>query len=253
MADSRCTTAQGACTFALESLVEFLQKYPDFTQIMTGGSGYKLDFPTLIADAKKMDMKKAVEDIWKEFDTNGTSSELYEADQRDQKRSQPMSAVWNNQLEADTEDEPTKSDVSANESSECGALQDITNQLKQRCKLRKNRNKNVSCLEHCVFCLNNGADREVYESHNCKDDWGNVTCPVLQKFVCSRCNATGKNAHTAKYCPLKPIITPEDCLVMEQRWQQERRRRPAVTVNTNGVDNRSKPSVQIKRRSRLRF
>ncbi|XP_052896442.1 uncharacterized protein LOC128303504 [Anopheles moucheti] len=252
MADSRCATAQGARSFDLECVIMFLQKYPDFTQIIMNTSGYKFDIPTLIADAKKMDMKKTVEDIWEEFNTNGTSSELYEDDQREQ-NSQPMSEVWNNQLEADTEDKSTKTDESANEGSECGALQDITNQFKQRCKLRKNRNKNVTCLEHCVFCMNNGADREVYESHNCKDEWGNVTCPVLQKFVCSRCHATGTNAHTAKYCPLKPIITPEDCLVMEQRWQQKRRRRPAVNVNTKGIDNQRKPFIQIKSRSRLRF
>uniref|UniRef100_A0A1Q3EVG7 Putative nanos n=1 Tax=Culex tarsalis TaxID=7177 RepID=A0A1Q3EVG7_CULTA len=68
--------------------------------------------------------------------------------------------------------------------------------------------------DYCVFCYNNGEHQEVYMSHVCRDDRGQVQCPRLRRYICPYCFATDRNAHTKKYCPNKPIITPEDLLKM---------------------------------------
>lgn len=57
-------------------------------------------------------------------------------------------------------------------------------------------------IRPCKFCLKNGERPYVYNSHQVKDDNGVVTCPVLRKYVCAICGATGGSAHTRKYCPL---------------------------------------------------
>ncbi|XP_055617547.1 nanos homolog 3-like [Toxorhynchites rutilus septentrionalis] len=67
---------------------------------------------------------------------------------------------------------------------------------------------------YCVFCYNNGERETKYLSHKCRDKKGNVTCSKLRRYVCPICKATGKQAHTKKYCPMKPIIKPEDLLGM---------------------------------------
>jgi len=53
----------------------------------------------------------------------------------------------------------------------------------------------------CVFCKNNGEDEKFYMTHTLKDDGGLVRCPVLMKYTCPICGATGKVAHTVRYCP----------------------------------------------------
>jgi len=53
----------------------------------------------------------------------------------------------------------------------------------------------------CVFCKNNGEDEKFYMTHTLKDDSGLVRCPVLCNYVCPICGATGKIAHTIRYCP----------------------------------------------------
>lgn len=68
--------------------------------------------------------------------------------------------------------------------------------------------------DYCVFCYNNGEPQEVYMSHVCRDGRGHVQCPRLRRYICPYCFATDRNAHTKKYCPNKPIITPEDLLKM---------------------------------------
>ncbi|XP_050075497.1 uncharacterized protein LOC126562936 [Anopheles maculipalpis] len=215
MANSRCKTEQNDSAFtttALECAVKFLERYPELTQFVVCKSSYQFDILSLIFDATRMNLQEEVDDILKEFSTNGTSSELCVEAQC------PLEPT-------DKDKESTNVEEPVNETAECDVLQDITNHAKEKRKFRKTPNKNNSKAEHCVFCLNNGATKAEYESHQCKDEWGDVICPVLQKFVCSRCNASGKNAHTAKYCPEKPIITLEDCVAIEKRWEQTRRRK----------------------------
>eukprot|EP00106_Octopus_bimaculoides_P019147 XP_014786589.1 PREDICTED: uncharacterized protein LOC106880931 [Octopus bimaculoides] len=61
----------------------------------------------------------------------------------------------------------------------------------------------------CAFCRKNGEQKQFYTTHSLKDQKGNVTCPVLQKYVCPSCGATGLTAHTKLYCPYeKHYISP---------------------------------------------
>lgn len=78
----------------------------------------------------------------------------------------------------------------------------------------RNRRRHKENEDYCVFCYNNGEHQEVYLSHVCRDERGQVQCPRLRRYVCPYCRATDRNAHTKKYCPNKPIITPDDLLKM---------------------------------------
>lgn len=55
--------------------------------------------------------------------------------------------------------------------------------------------------QHCAFCKNNGEDETVYRTHFVKDEWGNVKCPLLSRYTCPHCKATGSKAHTISRCP----------------------------------------------------
>lgn len=59
--------------------------------------------------------------------------------------------------------------------------------------------------EVCIFCKSNKEPPSFYKSHTIKDSSGNVTCPVLFKYVCTFCGATGKNSHTDSYCDKNPL------------------------------------------------
>ncbi|GBM92107.1 hypothetical protein AVEN_198063-1 [Araneus ventricosus] len=61
--------------------------------------------------------------------------------------------------------------------------------------------KDTSRNQICRFCLQNGERREFYSNHRLKDHDGKVTCPILQRYVCDICRATGAYAHTRAYCP----------------------------------------------------
>jgi hypothetical protein len=53
----------------------------------------------------------------------------------------------------------------------------------------------------CAFCKHNKERKSFWLGHYLKDDVGNVTCPILSKYKCPICGATGTNAHTVKHCP----------------------------------------------------
>lgn len=57
----------------------------------------------------------------------------------------------------------------------------------------------------CGFCKKNGETAEIYASHQLKARNGRVRCPVLRKYVCPICGATGDRAHTVQYCPARVL------------------------------------------------
>ncbi|KAH1020418.1 hypothetical protein HUJ04_010086 [Dendroctonus ponderosae] len=59
----------------------------------------------------------------------------------------------------------------------------------------------ASIWRSCRFCLKNGEPKELVTSHFTRSSNGNVTCPILRRYVCEICGATGSYSHTRKYCP----------------------------------------------------
>ena len=69
-------------------------------------------------------------------------------------------------------------------------------------KFNFNQQDKVLKMEYCQFCMANGESELQYRTHQVKNSSGLVSCPVLRKYVCPYCKATGDFAHTQRYCPL---------------------------------------------------
>ncbi|XP_035789392.1 protein nanos-like [Anopheles albimanus] len=107
--------------------------------------------------------------------------------------------------------------------------------IPRRCKSTL-RSQNQPPQTECVFCRNNGEPRRIYESHVLRDENKAVVCPKLRSMRCMQCGATGSKAHTLKYCPYKPIITPEDLVHMEATlWRKHRDQRSSVSSTSSNV------------------
>ncbi|GCC20596.1 hypothetical protein chiPu_0019159 [Chiloscyllium punctatum] len=52
----------------------------------------------------------------------------------------------------------------------------------------------------CTFCKQNGESRKIYASHVLKDKDGRTVCPILRRYTCPVCKATGDSAHTKRFC-----------------------------------------------------
>ncbi|XP_052824068.1 uncharacterized protein LOC106880931 [Octopus bimaculoides] len=99
----------------------------------------------------------------------------------------------------------SKHDVS--DDNDCHDDGDSIKNKKNNCHSRASNEPHK--LRDCAFCRKNGEQKQFYTTHSLKDQKGNVTCPVLQKYVCPSCGATGLTAHTKLYCPYeKHYISP---------------------------------------------
>ncbi|XP_066248553.1 uncharacterized protein nanos [Euwallacea similis] len=78
-------------------------------------------------------------------------------------------------------------------------LQSISNQYKQN---PAGLNSYNLLRPICRFCFKNREPELVYTSHETKASDGTVTCPILRRYTCDLCGATGAYSHTRKYCPL---------------------------------------------------
>ena len=54
----------------------------------------------------------------------------------------------------------------------------------------------------CTFCKSNGESEQIYKSHSLKNSANKIACPVLMKYTCVECGASGENTHTIRYCPV---------------------------------------------------
>lgn len=66
--------------------------------------------------------------------------------------------------------------------------------------------KTTTVVVECKFCKNN---KWAFD-HPFSNALGKVVCPVLRRYKCPICGATGGDAHTLKYCPKKTIYTQDD-------------------------------------------
>lgn len=57
-------------------------------------------------------------------------------------------------------------------------------------------------VKMCTFCRSNGETEVVYTSHALKDSFDKITCPILMRYACPFCGATGESSHTINYCPV---------------------------------------------------
>lgn len=68
--------------------------------------------------------------------------------------------------------------------------------------IRKSRSGYQQRNMVCTFCKSNGESEEIYTSHSLKSSNNKITCPILMKYTCVECGASGENTHTIKYCPV---------------------------------------------------
>uniref|UniRef100_A0A1I8HQY1 Nanos-type domain-containing protein n=2 Tax=Macrostomum lignano TaxID=282301 RepID=A0A1I8HQY1_9PLAT len=97
----------------------------------------------------------------------------------------------------------TLTDESRTTDESVGILLDKATLLSFLAKLKMHHQKKREIgIELCAFCRQNQEPFHVYTSHRLADINGNVTCPVLFRYVCPICGVSGSKAHTIKYCPL---------------------------------------------------
>ncbi|KAG8448483.1 hypothetical protein GDO86_015537 [Hymenochirus boettgeri] len=60
------------------------------------------------------------------------------------------------------------------------------------------------------------SQNDFYNSHTLKNQQGIIICPVLRKYICPLCGATGDTSHTLKICPFNRRNTRP----LQKEWTQ---------------------------------
>ncbi|XP_059172465.1 nanos homolog 3-like [Physella acuta] len=152
------------------------------------------------------DLADTIEDIRHEFETNGISQEMDALDwiKYNSKRKKLLKNLYVDDVDDDT----------------AVLLEEIDKERQSLMRKRPLANK-----MHCVFCKNNKEQDKVYNTHLVKNSKGDTTCPILAKYSCPKCYATGTKAHTIKYCPYNDHgLGVMDCLLKTPRNGAGRKR-----------------------------
>ncbi|XP_065322970.1 uncharacterized protein LOC135930112 [Gordionus sp. m RMFG-2023] len=78
-------------------------------------------------------------------------------------------------------------------------------------------NKNLGNKMFCIFCKNNGEPISWFSTHKLKNQQGQILCPVLRKYVCPVCQASGDKAHTITYCPKRKKASRQWAIMKSSR------------------------------------
>lgn len=170
---------------------------------LTASQSFTIDLAGIQQELIKTCLSQDTESVRQEFIRNGIDSAVNPKDTLNKRRTSDFEfnpPVWpkNPLVDLGNQTLPV-----------CSTPKDNTASIQKR-STRCKRNNHKENEDYCVFCFNNGEDQDIYMSHACRDAKGHVMCPRLQRYVCPYCRASGIYAHTKKYCPQKPIITPAD-------------------------------------------
>ncbi|XP_077301697.1 uncharacterized protein LOC143922387 [Arctopsyche grandis] len=58
------------------------------------------------------------------------------------------------------------------------------------------QSKPLKALMYCGYCYSNGEANVIYNTHDLSSPTGKLTCPILRRYVCPICGATGDDAHS---------------------------------------------------------
>lgn len=153
--------------------------------------------------------------VWEDFKSNGTEVELDDMDKllRGIHKNYPPSDCSSEQHVSPTIPAPPPPTNPIDDILSKANLIEILRERERVQRMKPKRSQKKSAMNKvCVFCRNNGEAESVYSSHQLKDQEGHVTCPVLYIYTCPICGASGKSAHTIKYCPYNdPSETVSAC------------------------------------------
>ena len=104
-------------------------------------------------------------------------------------------------------------------------IKQTSEKRKAKSEKRKAKSEKRKQTMFCKICFD--SCRPDFESHNVRDRFGNVSCPVLKNTKCPKCCNFG---HTAKYCKQEPVFVPR--VVKSVKFNQETK----MTYSNGGIE-----------------